>query len=75
MDAVNVEKYLSLVGLDTSLPKCSLNIAQYESDLVRKESIFGLRQMVSRDSAWATSCPQAFFITLCFDDSVIYAFF
>lgn len=50
MDAVNVEKYLSLVRLETSLPKCSFNIAQYESDLVRKESIFGLRQMVSRDS-------------------------
>lgn len=50
MDAVNVEEYLSLVGLETSLLKCSLNIAQYESDLVRKESIFGLRQVVSRDS-------------------------
>lgn len=50
MDAVNVVEYLSLVGLETSLLKCSLNIAQYESDLVRKESIFGLRQVVSRDS-------------------------
>lgn len=50
MDAVNVEEHLSLVGLETSLLKCSLNIAQYESDLVRKESIFGLRQVVSRDS-------------------------
>lgn len=39
MDAVNVEKYLSLVGLETSLPKCSFNIAQYESDLVSKVSL------------------------------------